>query len=122
MISSKPYLLRAYYKWILDSNCTPLIAIDNVSSFHDLPQDYVENGEIVFNISPQAVRGFKITQYAVEFDSLFLGKVHNISVPIESILGLYAEETGKGISFGLVEKQSFLFSEGYSFKALKGDK
>ena len=28
MISNKPYLLRAFHQWIVDSACTPILVID----------------------------------------------------------------------------------------------
>jgi stringent starvation protein B len=99
MISNKPYILRAFYDWILDNRCTPILVI-NVDSPHcRVPLDYVENGEIVFNIAPAAVRGLKLNNDAVEFKATFNGIVHMIYAPVRSIGALYAEENGEGVYF-----------------------
>jgi stringent starvation protein B len=99
MISNRPYLLRAFYQWIVDSACTPILVIDANHPRCNIPQDYAEGGEIVFNISPVAVRDLKITNELIEFKASFTGVIHIISAQIKSILAVYAEENGEGIFF-----------------------
>lgn len=99
MLSNKPYLLRAFYQWIVDSNCTPIIVIDAHHPRSKIPKEYVEDGEIVFNISPVAIRDLKISNELVEFKASFSGVIHLIATPISTILALYAEENGEGIFF-----------------------
>lgn len=99
MISNKPYLLRAFQQWIVDSACTPILVIDAKHPRCKIPQDYAEGGEIIFNISPVAVRDLKITNELIEFKASFSGVIHIISAPITSILSIYAEENGEGLFF-----------------------
>lgn len=99
MISNRPYLLRAFYQWIVDSECTPILVIDANHPRCKIPQDYVEGGEIVFNISSVAVRDLKISNESIEFKASFSGVIHIISAPIKAILAIYAEENGEGIFF-----------------------
>lgn len=99
MLSNRPYLLRAFYQWIVDSACTPIIVIDAKNPRSKVPQDFVEGGEIIFNISGNAVRDLKMTNDCVEFKASFSGVVHIISAPIGAILSVYAEENGEGIFF-----------------------
>lgn len=99
MLSNRPYLLRAFYQWIVDSECTPILVIDANHPRCKIPQDYVEGGEIVFNISSVAVRDLKITNELIEFKASFSGVIHIISAPIKAILAIYAEENGEGIFF-----------------------
>lgn len=61
MQSNKPYLLRAFYQWIVDSKCVPVLVLDANNPCCIIPKDYIEENEIVFNISPDAVRHFNIT-------------------------------------------------------------
>jgi len=99
MLSNKPYLVRAFYEWVMDSGCIPiLIAMAEHPQCH-VPQEYVENGEIVLNISPAAVRDFKIANEFIRFSTSFSGVVHFISIPVQAVIALYAEETGQGIFF-----------------------
>lgn len=99
MLSNRPYLLRAFYQWIVDSACTPILVIDATHPRCKIPQDYAEGGEIVFNLSSVAVRDLKITNEIIEFKASFSGVIHIISAPIKAILAIYAEENGEGIFF-----------------------
>ena len=103
MLSNRPYLLRAFYQWIVDSNCTPVLVIDANNPRAKIPHDFVEGDEIVFNVSPTAVRDLKILNDLIEFKASFSGVIHIISAPIKAILAVYAEENGEGIFFDAEE-------------------
>lgn len=106
MISNKPYLLRAFYEWIVDSQCTPLVTI-NVNDVRCIvPKEHIENGEITLNVSPDAVRDFKITNRHLEFRASFSGTVNLISAPIRAVQAIYAQENGEGMYFDLEEGTS----------------
>ena len=104
MISNRPYLLRAFYQWIADSGCTPILVIDANNPRCKVPKDYVEGGEIVFNISTAAIRDLKMLNDLIEFKASFSGVIHMISAPIKAILAIYAEENGEGIFFDAEEE------------------
>jgi stringent starvation protein B len=114
MLSTKPYLVRAFYEWILDNGCTPYVAINATLPRCNVPQEHVENGEIVFNISPQAVRELKLGNDIFEFKASFSGIVRIISAPIKSILAIYAEENGQGMFFDGEEENATATEEGWS--------
>lgn len=114
MLSTKPYLVRAFYEWILDNGCTPYVAINATHPRCNVPQEHVENGEIVFNISPQAVRELKLGNDIFEFRASFSGIVRIISAPIKSILAIYAEENGQGMFFDGEEENATATEEGWS--------
>lgn len=103
MLSNRPYLLRAFYQWIVDSSCTPILVLDANNPRCKVPMDYAEGGEIVFNISSVAVRDLKMTNESVEFKASFSGVIHIISAPIKGVLAVYAEENGEGIFFDAEE-------------------
>lgn len=97
MLSNRPYLLRAFHQWIVDSACTPILVLDANNPRCKIPKDYAEGGEIVFNISSVAIRDLKITNELIEFKASFSGVIHMISAPIKAILAIYAEENGEGL-------------------------
>lgn len=99
MLSNKPYLIRAFYQWIIDSSCTPYIVINANFPHCHLPSEHVENGEITLNISPIAIRDLNITNDLLEFRASFSGVVHLISAPIKAILAIYANENQQGMFF-----------------------
>jgi stringent starvation protein B len=99
MLSNKPYLMRAFYEWIVDSKCTPILVLDATNQQCKVPDEFIEGGEIVFNVSPVAVRDFAITNKSVEFKASFDGVIHIISAPIRAVFAIYAEENGEGLFF-----------------------
>lgn len=99
MLSNKPYLLRAFYQWIVDSACTPILVLDANHPRCKVPKDFAEGDEIVFNISTSAIRDLKMLNDAVEFKASFSGVIHIIYAPIAAVLAIYAEENGEGIFF-----------------------
>jgi len=103
MLSNKPYLIRAFYEWIIDSTCTPFLVINANYPRCNVPQNYVENGEITLNISPSAIRDLKISNDIVEFRASFSGVVHIISAPVKAVLAIYAQENQQGMFFDFDE-------------------
>lgn len=105
MLSNKPYLVRAFYDWIVDSQCTPLLIVNATLPRCNVPQEYVENGEIVLNIAPAAVRDLKVSRHLVECKASFSGIAHLISVPMRAVLAVYAEENGQGMFFDIMDEE-----------------
>jgi stringent starvation protein B len=97
-IPTKPYLLRALFDWCVDNGYTPHLAV-KVDSRTQVPAEYVKNGEITLNISPNAVHKLQMGNELVEFSARFGGVARQISVPIASVYALYARETGHGMTF-----------------------
>ena len=103
MLSNKPYLIRAFYEWIIDSKCTPYLTVNALHPRCKVPQQFVEDGQIVLDISPHAVRDFKVNNDVLEFRASFSTIVHIISVPIKAVLAVYAQENGQGMFFDFEE-------------------
>lgn len=100
MSSSRPYMIRALYDWIVDNNCTPYILVDAMMSGVEVPQQHVnKDGQIVLNISPTAVMGLSLDNQAVSFNARFGGIPTDIFVPSRAVLGIYARENGQGMVF-----------------------
>ena len=96
--STTPYLIRAIFEWCCDNGLTPYIAV-KVDETTKVPMEYVKNGEIVLNVSPNATRNLKIGNDLLQFSARFAGVSREISVPIITIGGIFAKETGQGLSF-----------------------
>lgn len=96
---SRPYLARAIYEWICDNNLTPYLLVDATIPYTDVPQQFVNDGQIVLNIVPHAVHKLNMSNEAVTFSARFSGVSQDIYVPIQAVLGLYARENGQGLFF-----------------------
>lgn len=99
MNSSRPYLIRALYEWILDNDCTPYVLVDAEYQDVDVPDEYVKDGQIVLNIAPTAVSDILISNDSLQFNARFAGIAREVFVPIGAALGVYARENGQGMLF-----------------------
>ena len=108
MNSSRPYMLRALYEWIVDNDCTPYLLVDANHINVKVPPGYAADGQIVLNTAPAAVRHFTMDNQAVSFEARFSGAPFSLYVPITAVLAIYARENGQGMFF---DAQSDLLSD-----------
>lgn len=99
MTSNKPYFIRAIYEWICDNNLTPYIVINAKDQSVQVPTQYVEDGKIILNISPDAAHALLINNEDIEFMARFSGSAMRVYAPIRAILAIYARENGQGMIF-----------------------
>ena len=97
-ISTKPYLIRALYEWCADSGYTPqlLVAVDGRTR---VPAGFVKDGQIVLNISAGATRNLTLDNDWIQFSSRFGGISHEISIPVDRVMAIFARENGQGLHF-----------------------
>ncbi len=103
MTSSRPYIMRALYEWILANDCTPYVLVNAMGEGVAVPQEYVKNGQIVLNISPSAVMDLLLDDDAMAFNGRFSGVPMEVYVPMAAVMGIYARENGQGMIFDLDE-------------------
>ncbi|MGD2170855.1 MAG: ClpXP protease specificity-enhancing factor [Gammaproteobacteria bacterium] len=99
MTSSKPYLIRALYEWILDNGGTPHILVDATGEQLVIPPGIASDGKVVLNLSPQAVENLDMANDHVSFSARFNGIAEDIYCPIGSLMAIYARESGEGMMF-----------------------
>ena len=96
--STRPYLIRALYEWCTDHGFTPYVAV-LVDDSVQVPREYVRNGEIVLNISPEATSALRLGNEYIEFKARFAGTARDIMVPVDRVIAIYARENGQGMAF-----------------------
>ena len=101
--STKPYLLRAIWEWCCDNGFTPYIAVQ-VDLRTRVPREFINDGQIVLNIGPDATSQFQIGNDLIEFQARFGGVSRKISVPVEQVSAIYSRENGAGMAFDLESK------------------
>lgn len=99
MTSSRPYLLRALYDWLVDNGLTPHLLVDAGVPGVAVPAAYVKDGQIVLNVSPTAVRNLDLGNDLIRFEARFGGQPVMIWVPPAAVRGIYARENGQGMVF-----------------------
>jgi len=99
MTSTRPYLVRALYEWIVENGLTPHVLVDAMAEQVEVPQQFVEDGKIILNMTPNAVRDLDIGNEFLSFSARFAGKPQHILAPISAVLAIYAKENGEGMAF-----------------------
>jgi stringent starvation protein B len=96
--STRPYLIRALHEWCTDNGFSPYLAVQVDASVR-VPMEFVKNGEIVLNVSPDATSGLRLGNDFVEFKARFGGIAREIIVPVTHVVAIYARENGQGMAF-----------------------
>ncbi len=99
MTPTRPYLIRAFYEWIADNSCTPHIVVNAQLPNVMVPEQYIENGQIVLNISMTAAHNLELGLEHIGFSARFAGIAHNVYIPLDAVLAIYAKENGRGMIF-----------------------
>lgn len=99
MTSNRPYVLRALHEWILDNGMTPYILVNAEVPDVVVPREYVNEGKVVLNVAPRAVKNLHISNDFVSFSARFSGAPFEVHVPQNAVLAIYARENGKGMIF-----------------------
>lgn len=99
MTPSRPYLVRAINEWLVDNNLTPHVLVDATRPGVQVPSGYVQDGRIVLNVAPGAVRDLFIRNEALSFSARFGGTPMLVQVPMSAVLAIYARENGQGMFF-----------------------
>ena len=98
MTSSKPYLIRALYDWIVDNGCTPHLVVEAKDERVRVPTQYVKDGTIVLNIAPGAVRDLVLGNDYISFNERFGGVAQDVMFPVGAARMIYARENGQGMA------------------------
>jgi len=99
MTSSRPYLVRALYEWIVDNDCTPHLLVNADHAGVQVPDGFASDGQIVLNVAPSAVRQLQMDNQAISFEGRFGGVPHSLHVPSAAVMAIYARENGQGMVF-----------------------
>ncbi|MCL6268986.1 ClpXP protease specificity-enhancing factor [Sansalvadorimonas sp. 2012CJ34-2] len=111
MTSSRPYIVRALYDWIVDNECTPYLLVDSHWPGVCVPAQFTEDDQVVLNISPMAVRELDLGNDAVSFMARFGGKSCDVYVPVAAVMAIYARENGQGMVFEMEQRPDSVVQE-----------
>ncbi len=120
MTSVKPYFIQALHEWITDNGLTPLAVVDASYPGIRVPDEAIEDGKVVLNISFDAAQNLQMDDEMLTFNARFSGVSHAIIVPMEAVSAIYARENGKGMMFDV--ENDALDNESDSPAGEEGDK
>ena len=99
MTSTRPYLIRGIYDWIVDNRCTPYLLVDANGQGVRVPRQAIKEGQVLLNIAPHAIDRLELGLDEVRFNARFSGVSQSIVAPVAAILAIYAQENGQGMMF-----------------------
>lgn len=97
----KPYLIRAVLEFCEDRGLTPYIVVA-VTPECRVPEAYIRDGMIVFDVTPEAVNRFEVTDEKVAFQARFGedNQIFDVYVPIGSVAYVFPlERQDLGLKF-----------------------
>jgi stringent starvation protein B len=99
LTSTKPYLIRAIYEWLLDNGLTPHLLVDTNYPGTEVPLELAPDGQIVLNLAPGAVRDLVLGNEWISCGARFGGIPRELLVPAEAVLGIFSRENRQGMLF-----------------------
>lgn len=99
LLPKRPYILKAYFDWLVDNDLTPYLVVNADYPEVKVPMEYVKDGQIVLNLSLNATGNLQLTQDFIQFNARFRGIVQDIFIPMGAALAIYARENGDGVMF-----------------------
>ena len=112
MTPRRPYMLRAFYDWLVDNELTPHLVVEATLPGVRVPEEFVQDGQIILNIAPRAVGLLELGNEAVTFSARFSGRPHSVIVPLYAVQAIYARENGAGTMFEPEEAYMTSLEEG----------
>ncbi len=111
MTPRRPYMLRAFYDWLVDNELTPHLVVEAILPGVRVPEGFVQDGRIILNIAPRCSWTTGWVTKAVTF-ARFSGRPHSVIVPLYAVQAIYARENGAGTMFEPEEAYMESFEEG----------
>jgi stringent starvation protein B len=99
MSPQKPYLIRAIFEWLVDNGETPYLLVDATLDGVQVPEQFINEGKIVLNIEPNAVRNYHADNDWISFSARFSGKAMELFIPISAVRSIYGKESNQGMFF-----------------------
>lgn len=99
MTPRRPYLVRAFYEWLVDNELTPHLVVEAHLPGVRVPLEFVQDGQIILNVAPRAVGNLEISNDTIMFNARFSGRPHSVIVPMYAVQAIYARENGAGTMF-----------------------
>ncbi len=82
-----------------DNGQTPHLVVDATQAGVAVPEQHVQDGRIILNVSYSATSRLELTNDEIRFDARFGGVPRTVRAPLAAVLGIYARETGEGLVF-----------------------
>lgn len=101
-----PHIVRAIYQWITENGATPHVLFNANHPKVEIPPFVINaQGQCILNISPRATNNFTMSDEYLAFQTRFSGKSYQIFLPMDSLIAMFAKETGQGMALSGLHPQ-----------------
>lgn len=98
-VSQRPFLVPAYYRWLLASQARPHIIAKTDYPGVQVPAGFDEDGKIVLNIHPEAAKDIEIEDQWIVFEAVFSVDPVVVRVPMGAVMVIFCPETDWFVDF-----------------------
>jgi stringent starvation protein B len=84
---------------LIDSDEVPYVLVDATIDGVQVPSEHVEDGQIVLNLGPTAVRDLVMEEEFVMCSSRFGGRTFELILPMGALRAIYGRDSGLGMVF-----------------------
>ncbi len=78
---------------------TPHLVVETTNDEVEVPRQYEDNGKIVLNIGPMAIKALTLGNEDLTFNARFDGQPMDVYIPVKHVLAIYTRENGQGMMF-----------------------
>lgn len=104
--SSKPYLVRAIHEWLEDNAQTPYFAVRPSNPMTVVPNEYINDGVIILNMSSAATRNLYMENDVITASARFNGLPFSLVIAVGDVEAVFSRESGEGMTFDLFQHGS----------------
>lgn len=96
-----PYMFKAFYDWLLDSDANPRIMVDASQPCVKVPKEYVTRDKILISIHPKFITDLDIGTATISFYTKFKGKREFVVIPYYAMDELVCWDSGLTIPLNM---------------------
>lgn len=109
LASNRQYMITAFRDWLNDQNCTPQIIVDTNVNGVKVPDGFAaQDGRLCLDISSKMVLDYKFDRSCLHFRAQFKGQMHNIVLPLQSILSINCKENSWATWFSVFDDNNLV--------------
>ncbi|WWP02656.1 MAG: ClpXP protease specificity-enhancing factor SspB [Candidatus Dasytiphilus stammeri] len=83
--SFNPYLLKAFYEWLIANKLTPYLIVDIIVEGVKVPMQYAKKDKtIILNLGTLAVNRLSFNNEIISFQTRFNSILYSIIIPISA--------------------------------------
>tara|TARA_R110001583_G_scaffold52147_14_gene162248 strand:+ start:7725 stop:8174 length:450 start_codon:yes stop_codon:yes gene_type:complete len=115
LLSRSDYVLPALYQWMLENDGEPQLVVNTIMEGVFAPPNLINpDGNITYNLSPNAITGLEFSGGYVSFYARFNGQNTHVTFPTMSVLYIFDRVSRVSEQVNTIELQQWTINNGGS--------